>query len=68
MADRIDAADEGRMPSPAAMAREPVVWTVRAQPDERHLTCGNPKTILTPYKSVVHPQPADGAETVSTVA
>jgi hypothetical protein len=50
-----DAADEGRRPSPAVMAPEPLVWTAPAQPDELYLTCGNPKMILTTYKSDVHP-------------
>jgi hypothetical protein len=31
------------------------VWPVLAQPDEHRLTCGNPKVILTTYKSDVHP-------------
>ena len=55
MPDRIDSVDEGRMPSPAAMAREPAIWSVRTQPDERCLTCGNQKMILTTYKSDAHP-------------
>jgi hypothetical protein len=56
LTDGADAADEGRRPSPAAMAREAVVCTVCAQPDERCLTCGNPKMILTARKSDVHPR------------
>jgi hypothetical protein len=55
LTDGADAADAGRRPSPAAMAREPVVCTVSAQPDERCLTCGNPKMILTASESDVHP-------------